>query len=326
VGGGAGADKTLLALIAERGGGRFYFTQDAQNIPKIFTKETTEVARSALVEEPIHARVAKRVELLDGIAIDGAPPLRGYVATKPKPLAETILVSDLGEPLLSRWRVGLGQTAAWTSDVKARWAADWLHWPGFGKLFAQLIRSVMRQRALTGEAGYALTAEVDPPRVRVAVDAVGADDRFVNGLTTTLEVSDPAAPRPARNPRTLALAQTAAGHYEGEFSLDHYGSFQLRAIHRRDGRIVAESAGTVAVPYPREYLALPPDEALLARAAAIGHGELRPTAARLFDPVDERVRWHRDLWRWALYLAAALLVLDVALRRVRLFGYRRLSL
>ncbi|MSP62971.1 MAG: hypothetical protein EXR72_22075 [Myxococcales bacterium] len=38
-------------MIAERGGGRFHFTQDAQNIPKIFTKETTEVARSALVEE-----------------------------------------------------------------------------------------------------------------------------------------------------------------------------------------------------------------------------------------------------------------------------------
>ncbi|MGZ3407929.1 MAG: VWA domain-containing protein, partial [Polyangia bacterium] len=53
VGVGQEADKTLLTMIAERGGGRFYFTQSAQNIPKIFTKETTEVARHPLVEEQV---------------------------------------------------------------------------------------------------------------------------------------------------------------------------------------------------------------------------------------------------------------------------------
>jgi hypothetical protein len=80
------------------------------------------------------------------------------------------------------------------------------------------------------------------------------------------------------------------------------------------------------VPYPREYLALPPDEQLLARAAAATHGLVRPTAAQLLDAGAERVRARRELWAWALYLAAALLVVDVALRRVRMLGYRRLAL
>ena len=39
---------------------------DPQNLPKIFTKETTQVARSALVEERVRPQVAKYVELLDG--------------------------------------------------------------------------------------------------------------------------------------------------------------------------------------------------------------------------------------------------------------------
>ena len=124
VGVGAEADKTLLTMIAERGGGRFYFTQSAQNIPKIFTKETTEVARNALVEEQVGVHVQKRAELLDGVGIETAPPLRGYVSTKPKPLSDVVLVSDLGEPILARWRVGLGQAVAWTSDVKNRWVGD----------------------------------------------------------------------------------------------------------------------------------------------------------------------------------------------------------
>src|SRR6185369_8505301 len=98
VGVGTGADKTLLTMIAERGGGRFYYTQDAQNIPKIFTKETTEVARNSLVEESVAVQVQKHVELLDGVGINEAPPLRGYVSTKPKPLTDVILVSGLGEP------------------------------------------------------------------------------------------------------------------------------------------------------------------------------------------------------------------------------------
>ena len=324
VGVGAGADKTLLAMIAERGGGRFYFTQDAQNIPKIFTKDTTEVARSALVEEAITAHVAKRVELLDGVGIESAPPLRGYVATRPKPLSEVILVSDLSEPLLARWRVGLGQTAAWTSDVKNRWAADWVRWPGYGKLFAQLVRSTMRHREMIGESGYALSTEVDPPWVRVAVDAVSPDDRFVNGLETTLEVTP--ADHDATAKRMVPLHQVAAGRYEGQFPLGSYGAFQLRATHRRDGRVIGESSGTLSVPYPREYLALPPDEALLLRVASVAHGSPRPTAKMIFDAGTEKVIWHRDLWAWALWLAAALLLLDVALRRVRLFGYRPLSL
>jgi Ca-activated chloride channel homolog len=321
VGVGAGADKTLLAMIAERGGGRFYFTQDAQNIPKIFTKETNEVARSALVEEAIQAHVAKRVELLDGVGIESAPYLRGYVATKPKPLTETILVSDLGEPLLARWRVGIGQSAAWTSDVKNRWAAEWVRWPGYGKFFAQVIRSLMRHRppgSGTGESGFAMSTEVDPPVVRVAIDAVGNDDRFVNGLATTLEVSGA-----GQKARSVNLAQTAAGRYEGEFPLDRYGSFQLRAVHKREGQVVSESSGTLSVPYPREYLALPPDEALLARAAVIGGGVMRPAAAAMFDPGSEKVIWHKDLWSWALWVAVGLLALDVMMRRVRMFGYRR---
>ena len=184
VGVGAEADKTLLTMIAERGGGRFYYTQSAQNMPKIFTKETTEVARNALVEEQVGVHVQKRAELLDGVGIESAPPLRGYVSTKPKPLADVILVSDLGEPILARWRVGLGQAAAFTSDVKNRWAINWLKWPGYGKFWAHLVRSTMRHSSSSGSGSgrsYELGVDVDPPRAHVTVDAIGADDKFVSG-------------------------------------------------------------------------------------------------------------------------------------------------
>lgn len=318
VGVGGEADKTLLTMIAERGGGRFYHTMDASNVPKIFTKETSQVARSALVEEAIGVQVVKHVELLDGTGVESAPPLRGYVAVKEKPMTEEILATTRGEPLLSRWRVGLGQAVAFTSDVKNRWAIDWLRWPGYGKLWAHLIRSTMRHTpgAATG-ASFDLAVDVDPPRAHVAVDAVGADDRFLSGLDSILQVIDPARPQ---KPLEVPLAEIAAGRYEGDFTLDRYGAYLLRAIHRQGTSEIAESAGTLSLPYPREYLALPPDEVLLQRAAALTGGRAHPTPAQLFDDAGERVTFHRALWPYLLWLCAALLLLDVASRRVRLFS------
>jgi uncharacterized membrane protein len=320
VGVGAEADKTLLTMIAERGGGRFYFTQSAESIPRIFTKETTEVARNALVEEQVGVRVQKHVELLDGVGIAEAPPLRGYVSTKPKPLTDVILVSDLGEPILARWRVGLGQAVAFTSDVKNRWAVNWLKWPGYAKLWAHLVRSTMRHSASSfgGASGrsYEMSVDVDPPRARVAVDAIGADDKFVSGLDTTLQVIDPARPG---DKRELTMAETAPGHYEASFALERYGAFLLRAVHSQNGNMVAESTGALSLPYPRELLGLPPDEGLLQRVAQLTGGRARPAPAQRFDAAGERVLYHRELWPWALWAAALLLLLDVAARRVRLF-------
>ena len=42
---------------------------------------------------------------------------------KTRPTAETILAIDRKDPLLSRWQYGLGRSAIFASDAKARWAA-----------------------------------------------------------------------------------------------------------------------------------------------------------------------------------------------------------
>lgn len=342
VGVGSGADQTLLTAIAEHGGGRFYFTQDASSIPKIFTKETTQVARSALVEERIRPIVAKYVELLDGVGIEGAPALRGYVATKPKPLAEVILVSPQGEPLLVRWRQGLGQAVAFTSDVKNRWAVDWLRWPGYAKFWAQLVRSTMRHDVRSRGQSYDLSARSAPPFATVRVDAVGSDDRFVSGLQTELEVIAPQLGLPGlagqkgevvlRVPMPLA----APGRYETEIRLPRTGAFLLRAVHRAPppagsapgilGPTVAESWGSLALSYPREYLALPPDLELLQQVAQLTGGARCEAAAQVLAPGDETTHFLRALWPYLVWGALGLLLLDVLLRRLRLLGFRPLSL
>ena len=106
----------------------------------------------------------------------------------------------------------------------------------------------MRRQAFDS---YDMFTSVDDGRAQVVVDAIDAGDQFVNALDTRLEVIDPATNAIRQ---TVAMDQTAAGRYVADFKIERYGSFLLRAVHQRDGKTVAESLGSVALPYPLEYL------------------------------------------------------------------------
>jgi Ca-activated chloride channel family protein len=310
-------DRTLLEMIAQSGEGRFYEARSVADLPRIFVKETLEVQKSQLVEDQVKAVVAKRADLIEGTGVESAPYLHGYVSTKAKQGADVILISDeRGEPLLASWRVGTGQVAAWTSDLKNRWGAEWLTWPGYQKFWAQLVRTVMRHKQYQS---YDLSATVVAGVARVAVDAVNREDRFVNDLDTTLQIIDP---RTGKVERELAMDQTAAGRYEAEFAVDRYGSYLLKAIHRRGGTQVAESSGAVSLPYPAEYLRSTPELRSLEQAATITGGMGRPAPAQLYDRQGQKITFVKDLWPYVLLGVALAFVLDVFLRRVRLFGYR----
>ena len=334
IGLGSDVNRTLLQQTASVGGGRSYFTQDPHNIPRIFMRETSTVARSNLVEEYFQPTVRHPADFLRRIDLSSAPFLHGYVATRARPSpAQVILMSDLGEPILARWRWGLGWSMAWTSDVKNRWAVDWLRWPGYSRFWSQLVREHMRQRR---RRSLDMTAEVIDDEVRVAVNAIGADDQFLNGLTSTVRVVGPLGggrssagePMPTEaDAEEHPLHQTAPGRYEARFALERYGSFVLTAEHQRDGATVAESTVELDNPYPREYMTLEPDVALLRRAAEVTGGSIDPTSAELFDPGEESIRHHEELWPKVIFLALILFVIDLALRRVRFFDrkFRALS-
>lgn len=318
IGLGADVNQGLLRSVATQGGGRSYFTNDPHNIPRIFMRETSTVARSSAVEEYFTPAVQTRADFLRGIDMARAPFLHGYVATQAKPTpAQVVLVSDLGEPILARWRVGLGWSMAWTSDVKNRWAVEWVRWPGFSRFWAQLVREHMRQRR---RRRLDMQAQVIGDEVRVVVNGIDRDDRFMNDLDSTLKVEGPMAAKAAdRVEVELPFRQTAPGRYEARLPLSKYGSFVLSAIHRQEGRLVAESIAQLAHPYPQEYAQSSGGDELLERAAVLTEGKADPTIGELNDANGKSIRSHEEAWPKLIYLILGLFLLDLLLRRVRLF-------
>ncbi|MEZ4258407.1 MAG: VWA domain-containing protein [Polyangiaceae bacterium] len=329
VGLGSGIDEGLLRMISDLGGGRLYKVMDPQQLPRVFTRETEMVSRSAAVEEYFQPRVVAPADFMRGLDLASAPYLHGYVATKMKPPpAQELLQSEIAEPILARWHVGIGWSLAWTSDVKNLWAVEWLRWPGYGQFWGQLVREHMRQKK---RQQYDMRATIDTAtgHVKAAIDAIGGDDRFQNGLDAKLTIT---GPQPNGATKKVPMRQTAPGRYEIDFPLERYGSFLLHASLEKpvdDGKgglksvQVAESYGHVTNPYPREYLALAPDLVTLSRTALVTGGRVEPEATAIFDPAGESIRYHQDLWSRFIGAAVAVYLLDLLMRRVRLFDRKR---
>lgn len=319
VGLGDGVNAELLRQVADAGGGRFHHAPDPNSLPKIFTRETELISQEAAVEEWFPVQQVAPADFLKGISISSAPLLHGYVSTELKPApAQLVLESDRAEPILARWRAGLGWAVAWTSDVKNAWAVEWLRWPGFGKFWGQLVREHMRVKR---SREIAMETRVDGSRVRATVDAFTADERFDNDWTSRLIVRQVGK---KQEPREVAMRQIAPGRYEADFDLDGFGTFLLRAEHSRrteegNQQPIGASFAHVSNPYPREYASFEPDVDRLRRAVIAGGGQLDPKPNDLYDPAGEKIVSYADLYGRFVLAALGVFLLDLLVRRVRLF-------
>ena len=79
------------------------------------------------------------------------------------------------------------------------------------------------------------------------------------------------------------------------------------------------SYGHVSNPYPREYASFEPDIDKLRRAAKVGGGELDPEPKSVFAPGDEKIISYEKLQNWFILAALVVYLLDLFVRRVRIF-------
>ena len=143
VGLGQDVNRAFLEKVASSAQGKSYFLNDPQGLEQILLRDVEEHTGNTAVEKNIQPKVLKQAEILEGVGIDSAPALRGYVRFQSRPTSDVILEADRGDPLLVRWQYGLGRSAVFTSDAKNRWAVNWVDWPGFDRLWANIFRDLL---------------------------------------------------------------------------------------------------------------------------------------------------------------------------------------
>ena len=304
---GNGADRELLSQIANWGHGRTYYLEDPNAVPQIFTEETELATGKTLREESFKPVVKKNVEAFKGIDFDAAPPLLGYVATKSKDTSEVLLESKRKDPILARWQYGLGKTAAFLSDLKDRWAVDWLRWNGYPKFWSQLVREIMRRR---DDNEFDFRVVKDGDEAKISINAIRKDGQFRNKLETQVRVVGP-----DQSISDVAVHQVGPGAYEAKYPLTKKGAYLFRAVG-------AESGGrsrVIAYSYPDEYHFYPPNTELLRSISNETKGRFQPRTEDIFEANGETTALPTPLWPYLTALALMLYLTDVLLRRVRLF-------
>ncbi len=317
---GSGADTELLEQIARVGKGRYYFTEDPAQVPQIFAKETVTASKSAIDEQPFIPVIVRATHALADLELESAPFLLGYVMTRPKPTSEVILATEKGDPLLAWWRYGLGMSAAFTSDAKSRWAAEWMTWPGYGKFWTQVIRQVMRKSDARGI--QVQTARLGE-QVEVTVDAANELGQFINSAEVELTVIDPRLQR-----HILKMSQTSPGRYQNSIPLPLAGAYHLEIAVKQNGQIVYRQSRGMMRGYSDELRIRPTNNDLLRELAQVSGGQFNPSVSGVFEPSAARATRPTPLWPWLLTWAAFLLIADVLLRRIdlTLIGFRKHAL
>ena len=303
VGLGQDVNRAYLEKVATMAGGKAYFLNEPAGLEQILLKDVMEHTGSTAVEKTLNPIVAKKVEILDGVGIETAPPLKGYIKFIAKPSSDTILKIDQKEPLLVRWQFGLGRAAVFTSDAKSRWAADWVTWKGFDKLWTNIFRDLL-PHAESGEAqaefdsaagdlvvNYRLGKDVEEPAKLPAIFIFGA-----NGFQ-----------------HPVPITKLAAKSYRGRI---HIG--QLEGLFRV--RPLEESRAFPEIGYYRqeqELLDYGSNQFLLRNISDFTGGRFNPAPKQVFDTGGRSEASTLRLWPGLLALAIVLNLTELIMRKGR---------
>ncbi len=307
---GGDADVDLMRNVAAWGSGRAYVAKDLYTIPQIFTAEALLASRVYIVEEPFTPQVIRDDLFPD---VGHLPPLRGYIATSPKPASTLYLVSPQDDPILVGWQYGTGRAVAFTSDAAPRWAADWVSWPQFARFWSQLVRSVMRPEG----GGLRVSVEREAADTVVVLDAQTTSGDPIDGL----EVQMSAVAARGRL-LTLPLVQSAPGRYEGRLTLAEEGEYAVTVAARRAGRLIGVRTAGVVIPYSPEFRDLSVNRATLSRITEATGGRLLASATEALRPSGRPAREASPAWPLFATAALGVFIAEIVVRRVPVLGER----
>ena len=303
----------FLEEMAVVGDGNYHVVSDVTQIPTIFAQETVLAARSFIIEEDFSPTRTRSHPIISGL--DGFPQLHGYVATTPKDTAQVILTGTppFNDPILVAWQYGLGRVIAFTSDVSGRWASDWVPWDGYSQFWEQAITWTITEGASDDVETQIIMRDGE---AWIQVDTRDATGNFVNNLAMEATVLSP-----DQSTTSMTLPQVAPGLYTAPFVPEAEGAY---FVGLQGNGTVGESVYQVdevsgwVMSYSPEYRQVPPDESLLIALADATDGQTLTTddVSSAFAHTAEPQSTSAPIWQYLLLLAALLLPLDIAVRRL----------
>jgi len=309
-------DSATMQQIATSGKGRYYQADNPAAIPQILLQETEHAARRSVINETFNPAIVGNHPILTGL--NGFPQLHGYIATTPKSTGQIVLTSPLDDPVLAVWQYGLGRVVAWTSDALGLWTKDWLTWNNAARWWANLVTWTL---PAPSDSALTVNGKVVDGMGQLTVDLNAAVP--VGATQQQLQVHI-VGPSPDNTQQTITLQPIAPERWAGSFTASQVGSYLLQATWQASAngasgttRKLSTETGLI-VPYSPEYHTQGTDLRFLKLLAKAGGGALLDAnnAATAFTQKLVSTSALIPITFWLLMLAALLLPIDIAARRL----------
>lgn len=237
------ADKDLLTHIAERGNGRYHFTDKPEDIPQLTLQEAQSAGSESVIRGSFPLFQQLPSPIMDGFEPGQLPPLDAYDYAEAKPDAQVVLTSARNDPVLAKWQYGLGRVVAWTGDDGDDFASQWTEWSGYDDFWGNMVRWALpdpENRPMN------VSVERDGPEAVVTVSSTGQDGSYVDQATTTATVTGPSG----GSLPDLPLYQSGPGQYQLRIAAPETGAYKLELRQERAGGAIDEVAAFTMPPSP----------------------------------------------------------------------------
>lgn len=304
---GSESDYQFLKSLADAGGGGFYQTNDARNLPRIFLQDVRVSTGERTMKETSDYEVRLGNGEVASTTLRSFPPLRGYVQTRVRPQASLELVAlaaERAEPVLASWRFGKGRAVAFTSDANGRWSSYWTQWPKFYQFWTELVDSLRGSHgAAEAPLRFNLRSVVERGELKLALEIFG--DRDPGDISATVKL-------PNGTSRALPFAKVAKGLYEARLRSAIPGRYELHGV-ASTGAKLTPVAFYISGELFGERKGQGFNRVLLERLASETGGAVNPSAEALSR--FSRVRHtKRDISAWLVICGMLALVVSILAR------------
>lgn len=324
---GLGTDKDvhaeLLKDIAKLGGGNIMFSDDPEELPRLFTQDTMSIARNTFIKhdpevhpaDGIHGKLLPDARLMGELGRGPFPPTKGYNLSYLKPDATGAVIStdEYSAPWLAFWYRGLGRVAALSIEADGKFSGPFASWDEYSDFLVTQARWLLNSTS-PNDVFVTMQQEGQDAVVHVELDPDRGDKHRADA--PTLFVIPPGDERTQR--MTPDFVWTGPNSLQARFRLEQTGNYHT--LVRAAGKNSREFARgpTVTLPYSPEFAprdGLPTGRELLSEVAKLSRGRERTDLLSILADPPRSVQT-RSMLPWLFGLSIAVLLLEIAGRRL----------
>jgi Mg-chelatase subunit ChlD len=320
-------DANMLKDLAHLGGGECYFSDNPDEIPRIFAQDTFTIARSTFVDQPTPFSLTAGYSLI-GSQLNSPPPsLGGYNLCYIRPTANLAAVTsdEYKAPVVASWNAGNGRVLCYLGEADGKFSGDFAKWNQAGEFYSTLARWVAgKHEPLPDE--MLLTQEIRDGVcfVQLHLDPERKGEPFSNLPRVKILHGLPGA-APAKE--TVALEWKNADLLEAAIPIAGRETV-LNTVEISGQQPV--TLPPVCLPYSPEFAPDQPGRgaATLAQIATTTGGKAREEIPKIWGDLPVKSRYV-ELAPWLLVAGTILFLLEVLERRTgwlsRFFGRKAVA-